>query len=55
MVHEVVLKSLPPLLTTIIGCGKPGIEPIEQLPILRAQTDVRPTGARYRRLRLPLA
>jgi hypothetical protein len=55
MVQKVVLESLPPLLSAIIGCGKPGIEPIEQLSILGAQRGVRPTGAGCSRLGLPLA
>src|SRR5208283_1932372 len=52
MVAEVVFKSVPPLLTTIIGCGQPGIEPLEQLPILGAQAGSGPASARCRRLGL---
>jgi len=52
MVAEVVFKSVPPLLTPIIGRGQPGIEPLEQIPILGAQTHSGPAGARCRGLGL---
>ena len=55
LIAEVVFKSGPPVLATIIGCGQPGIEPLEQLPILWAQAGGRPADARCRRLGLLLA
>jgi len=45
---EVLFKSVPPLFAAIVGCGQPGIEPFEQLPILGAQTGRGPAVARRR-------